>query len=197
MTNYAADITLMRAVSEGDTAARQDLVRRLLPRAQRVTQALLRNSADAKDASQSAILQVLRSAHTYRGECAVEHWADRIVTRTALRWVTAERARRHDVLTDEPSVEPSAGPPRVLLRQCLSRLSEPQRTALLLRAGFEYSVEEIATLTEVSPNTVKDRLTRARHVLRALVRGSESVEPEASSDLGSGRGASPPRSPTR
>lgn len=195
--SFAEDLTLMRAVADADTAARQELVRRLLPRAQRLTQALLRNSADAKDASQSALLQVLRSAHTYRGECGVEHWADRIVTRTALRWVSAERNARHEPLGDEPSGELSAGPPRVLLRQCLSRLSEPQRTTLLLRAGFEYSVEEIAALTEVSPNTVKDRLTRARQVLRGLVRGSELAEPDASNESGSPRGASPPRSPTR
>jgi RNA polymerase sigma-70 factor (ECF subfamily) len=189
----------MRAVAGGDACARQDLVRRLLPRAQRVCQALLRNGTDAKDASQSGLLQVLRSAHTYRGECGVEHWADRIVTRTALRWIAAERRTRHGQIGDEPSADAGAGQPRVLLRECLSRLSEVQRTTLLLRAGFEYSIEEIASLTEVSPNTVKDRLTRARQILRALVRGSEPRESDGSNESSS-NGVSPvppPRSPSR
>jgi RNA polymerase sigma-70 factor (ECF subfamily) len=169
--SFETDLLLMRAVAEGDARSRQELVRRLLPRAQRLCQALLRNAADAKDASQTAMLQVLRSAHTYRAECGLENWADRIVARSALRWIAAERRARQEPLADEPSGgENGAGLPRVLVRECLNRLSGPQRTALLLRAGFEYSIEEIATLTEVSPNTVKDRLTRARQILRDLVR---------------------------
>ena len=166
----ATDLELMEAVARGDARAREALVRRLMPRAQRLCQALLRNAADAKDACQTALLQVLRSAPTYRGECSIEYWSDRIVTRTALRWITAERRKRQTSPPNEPGVDAGAAQPRVLLRECLNRLSEPQRTTLILRACFEYSVDEIATLTNCSRNTVKDRLTRARQLLRALVR---------------------------
>jgi RNA polymerase sigma-70 factor (ECF subfamily) len=166
----------MEAVARGDGRAREALVRRLLPRAQRLCQALLRNANDAKDACQTAVLQVLRSAATYRGECSIEYWADRIVTRTALRWMAAERRQRHTVLANEPAVDAGAAQPRVLVRECLNRLSEPQRTTLVLRACFEYSVDEIAALTNCSRNTVKDRLLRARQALRALVRTPESEE---------------------
>lgn len=186
----AADVLLMRAVADGDARARRELVQRLLPRAQRLCQALLRNATDAKDASQNGLLQVLRSAHTFRGECGVDHWADRIVTRTALRWIAAERRTRHEPPVEELVGEGGAGQPRVLLRECLSHLSEVQRTTLLLRAGFEYSVDEIADLTDVSPNTVKDRLTRARQVLRALVR-----TPEVSASGASNESAAKRRSP--
>jgi RNA polymerase sigma factor (sigma-70 family) len=55
---------------------------------------------------------------------------------------------------------------RVSAAQYLGRLSEPQRTALLLRSGFGYSVEEISELTQTPENTVKDRLKRARNGLR-------------------------------
>ena len=40
------------------------------------------------------------------------------------------------------------------LRQVLAELAP--------RAGFEYSIDEIADLTGISPNTVKDRLLRGR-----------------------------------
>lgn len=194
-----ADLALMRGVVDRDHRSRQDLMRRLLPRAQRLCQALLRNGADAKDASQSALLQVLRSAHTYRGECSIEHWSDRIVTRTALRWVAAERRSRQEQLADDTNAEHGASQPRVLLRECLNRLPEPQRTTLLLRAGFEYSIEEIANLTDVSPNTVKDRLTRARQTLRALVRTPEAGERAGSNESSPQRGvpAPPARPPKR
>src|SRR4051812_46248644 len=171
----AADLALMEAVARGDGPAREQLVRRLMPRAQRLCQALLRNPADAKDACQTALLQVLRSAHGYRGECSLEYWADRIVTRTALRRIASERRKRQASLPNEPGVDAGAAQPRVLLRECLNRLSEPQRTTLILRACFEYSVDEIATLTNCSRNTVKDRLTRARQMLRALVRTPDAA----------------------
>jgi len=194
---FEEDLLLMRAVAGGDARSRKELVRRLLPRAQRLCHALLRNAADAKDASQTALLQILRSAHTYRGECGIENWADRIVARSALRWIAAERRARQEPLAEEPSGDAGtgAGLPRVLVRECLNRLSEPQRTTLLLRAGFEYSIEEIASLTEVSPNTVKDRLTRARQVLRALVRAPSSGEGEGSSQASSDLAS--PAPPTR
>jgi len=166
----------MEAVTSGDGRAREALVRRLLPRAQRLCQVLLRNANDAKDACQTAVLQVLRSASTYRGECSIEYWADRIVTRTALRWMASERRQRHPTLVNEPAIDAGAAQPRVLLRVCLNRLSEPQRTTLVLRTCFEYSVDEIAALTNCSRNTVKDRLLRARQTLRALVRTPEPAE---------------------
>ena len=164
----------MEDVARGDRRAREELVRRLMPRAQRLCQALLRNAADAKDACQTALLQVLGSAHAYRGESSIEYWSDRIVTRTALRWIASERRKRQPTLPNEPGID-GAAQPRILLRECLNRLSEPQRTTLVLRACFEYSVDEIATLTNCSRNTVKDRLTRARHVLRELIRTPEAA----------------------
>jgi DNA-directed RNA polymerase specialized sigma24 family protein len=42
--------------------------------------------------------------------------------------------------------------------------------ALVLRHVLGYSVEEIAELTEVSPNTVKDRLVQAREQVRKTLR---------------------------
>ncbi|MFZ5891397.1 MAG: RNA polymerase sigma factor [Myxococcota bacterium] len=193
---FAADRALMRRVAENDSRARRDLVQRLLPRAQRLCQSLLRNASDAKDASQTALLQVLRSVHSYRGECSIEHWSDRIVSRTALRWIATERRSPQAGLDDDAITETNGAHPKILFRECLNRLPEAQRTALLLRCCFEYSIDEIASLTEVSPNTVKDRLTRARQTLRAWVRGTatgdESDESEAAT-LPSARAFVPPR----
>lgn len=193
---FDADRALMRRVADGDSGARRELVQRLLPRAQRLCQSLLRDTNDAKDASQTAVLEVLRSARTYRGECSIEHWSDRVVSRTALRWITAERRARTPVTPEEASTELGAAHPKVLFRECMDRLPEAQRTAVLLRCCFEYSIEEIAALTAVSPNTVKDRLLRARHTLRAWVRcaviGYESDESDAAT-IPSARGFVPPR----
>ena len=64
-----------------------------------------------------------------------------------------------------PSILPG-GEARLSAAQYLGRLPERQRTALVLRTCFGYSVEEIAAMTQSPENTVKDRLKRARSALR-------------------------------
>jgi RNA polymerase sigma-70 factor, ECF subfamily len=164
------DIALMARVVSGDRVASQAVVQRLQARVQRISRALLRNDSDAKDASQLSLVEILRSAHTFRGESSLERWTDRIAQRTTLRWAASERRKRGTQLFPEcePTTSPHGGS-QVFASECLNALSEPQRTALLLRCGFEYSVEEIAELTAVSPNTVKDRLQRSRAILRPLL----------------------------
>jgi DNA-directed RNA polymerase specialized sigma24 family protein len=56
---------------------------------------------------------------------------------------------------------------------------------LVLRHGFEYSIDEIAELTGVSPNTVKDRLLRAREAIRRIIRREQLLD--AASGRGGGR----------
>lgn len=48
----------------------------------------------------------------------------------------------------------------------LSKVSEPYRTAVILRDLEDMSYEEIAEITQVSLGTVKSRLTRGREALR-------------------------------
>jgi RNA polymerase sigma-70 factor (ECF subfamily) len=176
MPSQTEDSLLAAQAAQADPSAQRALVRRLIGRVQRLSRALLRNSADASDASQASMVQILKSAGTYRGESTLESWADRIVFRTAMRSRTAERRRRDVGLVDESAAfVKAASDPAVLVRQYLERLSEPQRTALLLHHGFGYSVEEIAKLIEVSPNTVKDRLLRARATIRRLMRRERLV----------------------
>lgn len=162
-----ADCELMRRAGTGDPDAQRVLMTRLMGRTTRLAHALLRNRDDAFDASQAALLGILRSASSFRGESSLERWADRIVVRTALRLSRVTRRNAGSEMTERctPSIPPGSEA-RVSARQYLNRLPERQRTVLLLRSGFGYSVEEIGELTQTSVNTVKDRLKRARDAMR-------------------------------
>jgi len=63
----------------------------------------------------------------------------------------------------------------------LRQVSEPYRTAVVLRDIEELSYEEIAEITEVSLGTVKSRITRGRDALRKRL--SEYVK-QAGAELG-------------
>lgn len=190
---FAADCLLARRAAVGDLAAQRELAQRILPRAKGVSHALLRDPANARDASQTAMLEVLRSVHSYRGECSLEHWSDRIISRTALRWIAHERRSGRIPLAEVQGREGELTPTRTFMRECLELLPEPQATALVLRACFEYTVDEIADMTQTSRNTVKDRLVRARQTLRAVIRGGAP----AASFNGFAEAATPILSPRR
>jgi RNA polymerase sigma-70 factor, ECF subfamily len=157
-------------------STRDALTRRLWPRVQRLVASFVRDRADADDAAQLALLEILRAISSYRGEAKLESWADRIAVRTAIRVARTRRlaAVRQDALEPDQLAQPdveSMGEelPRAL-SSYLDALPEARRTALVLRHALGYSVQEIAELTGCSENTVKDRLLSARHEVRRMVR---------------------------
>jgi RNA polymerase sigma-70 factor, ECF subfamily len=165
------DTALMAKVAAGDATARARLVRRLLRRVQRLCGALLRSGNDAQDAAQVSILEIFRSAGSYRGDSSLERWCDRITVRTAIRMSRAEKRAQRVPVEAYPSASSSpASEETVLAQEYLSRISERQRMVLVLRHAFEYSIEEIAELAGISPNTVKDRLLRGRGIMRKMLR---------------------------
>lgn len=185
-SHTAEDLQLMALAAAADPTAQRLIATRLMERVQRLSRSLLQNNADASDASQASLLEILKSAGTFRGESSLERWADRIVVRTALRSAAKRRAEGPSTMWEDADMAVHASSdPSVVLREYLDRLSEPARTVLVLRHGFEYSIDEIAELTGVSPNTVKDRLLRAREAIRRIIRREQLLD--AASGRGGGR----------
>jgi RNA polymerase sigma-70 factor (ECF subfamily) len=174
----AADIDHVHRAGKGDAQAQAWLVTRVLPRVRRIARTFLGGSADADDAAQTALIAVLRSASTYRGEAAVEGWAGRIAVRATLRLAAERRRERPLSSTEMEGSEEEAAPesarstealPRDL-REYLDGLPEAQRTAVLLHHALDHSIDEIAETTEVSPDTVKSRLRLGLAALRKQIR---------------------------
>ena len=94
------------------------------------------------------------------------------------RW---RKQNRQEVLRDEVADIPDEfddGPDDLLIREeqetefmnLLNRLPPPQRSVLLLHFVEDFSLEEIARITNTPLGTVKSRLYHAKRALRRLVR---------------------------
>lgn len=166
-----ADVKLMAAVAAKDPAAERELALRVGTRVRRITGLLCQSAADADDAAQTALIEILRSAGGFRFATSLERWAERIAVRTTLRTARKERGRRN--LIERwllgPGTISEPNPERVALDTLLSRLSADRRRAFVLHHALDYTVEEIAELTATPPGTVKDRLVSARKQLRRLL----------------------------
>jgi DNA-directed RNA polymerase specialized sigma24 family protein len=55
-------------------------------------------------------------------------------------------------------------------------IPQKRRVSLLLHLAHDYTVSEVAELTNVSPNTVKDRLRTAYKELRAILEGNPDLQ---------------------
>lgn len=181
---YAEDLRLMTLVAAADPAARRVLAERLVGRVHRVSKSILRADADAADAAQQSLIEILTSAGTYRGGSSIERWSDRVVVRTSLRWARSRQKARErsadDTELDAVPATDESGPPLSdaaprAVTEYLDDLPEAQRTALVLRHVMGYSVAEIAEITESSPNTVKDRLLRGSKEMRRLIRRDVAI----------------------
>ena len=179
------DLKLMAAVAARDTQAQAELVLRLTARVRRLTKLLCRADADADDAAQMAMLEILRSASSFRTDTSLERWADRITSRVTFRLARRERQRRGLFrrwfspglfFGDGAFVPPGEA---LGVDALLNRLSDERRMAFVLRHLAEYSVEEIAELTGAPTGTVKDRLVSARKQLRSWLR-REAATPRRS-----------------
>ena len=136
----------------------------------------------AADAVQEAFLHAYRNLRSFRGG-SVRSWLGRIAINAAL---DAQRARRRRPAQPYPQLEddtwqPPAGeasdPERTAvtrervraLQDGLARISDDQRTAIVLFDVEGYDYLEIARLTGVSLGTVKSRIHRGRLALRELL----------------------------
>ena len=178
-------LALAGQAAAGDPCAQRQLVEQLHRRVQSIALSIIGNALDAEDCSQMILMEILKSLASFRGDNLFA-WSDRIAVRTAIRHARQKRIRglrfQSTDNLDELSLAIDATDPFNLdlpreLREYLAQLPEARRVALVLRHMMEYSIEEIAELTQVSPNTVKDRLLHARHQLRRAIRRDRMMDP--------------------
>jgi RNA polymerase sigma-70 factor (ECF subfamily) len=178
----AADRRMLEAVSRGKPQAQRALVERLWNRVRGVARYLSRDRDEAEDLAQEALLAVITAAGSYRGQGALEAWADVITVRTIrhrlrrLRWT---RWLQGTPLNEgmEPADPAGEDPERELVRrtraerlgEVLARLSQRQHLAIVLKLVHGYSVEEVAELLGEPPDQVRYLLRQGRKKLRRIL----------------------------
>ena len=150
-----------------DNAFAQE-VRSLTDTAFAVAYLILGNSADCEDAMSEAILRAYEHRDRLKKRDSFRAWFLQILRREAYN--VLRRRRRVSPVEDLPEEEvpapDSAG--RLDLAAALSRLTDDQRTALLLQQeGYELS--EIGDILGVPVGTVKSRISRAKQTMRAIL----------------------------
>jgi RNA polymerase sigma-70 factor (ECF subfamily) len=178
-SRYETELEMTQLAAQGDQAAKRDLVNLVIDQVRRTISYLARPNREAEDLSQLALIQILRSAGSFRGECTLKYWADRIAVRTAMKQFRKRQRRERlgaaswepppAVSDQEVDVDVDAIKVRARLGDLLDKLSEERRTAVVLHHVQGYVIAEIAAMTGAPVNTVRDRLRVGRKQLRKRI----------------------------
>jgi RNA polymerase sigma-70 factor, ECF subfamily len=188
MADGRDDETLVAAAQAGDRAALDTLLRRHYDRVYAVCRRIAGSSRDADDATQGAMISIVRGIGRFDGRSAFSTWIYRIATNAALDELRRRQRRPalHVVGDDAPPpevVDPLAERrldgvvERISIDDALEGLPEDFRTAVVLRDVADLDYAEIAEVLDIPVGTVKSRIARGRGQLADAL-GNQRQGPE-------------------
>ncbi|MBX3284000.1 MAG: sigma-70 family RNA polymerase sigma factor [Acidimicrobiales bacterium] len=172
------------AAQAGDRAALEALLRRHQPQIHAVCRRITGNDADALDATQEALIAIVRGLSRFDGRSRFSTWAYRVATNACLDELRRRRRRPAVGLGDRDAAEvdrpaPDPGPDeraadRLDVDAALARLPEEFRVAVVLRDLCQLDYAEIAEVLEIPAGTVRSRIARGRAQLADHLAGNQT-----------------------
>jgi RNA polymerase sigma-70 factor (ECF subfamily) len=136
---------------------------------------VVHNSQDAEEITQEVFLNVHRKLKYFRGQSSFKTWVYRIAANCAInhsKKTARERVRRDEYCKYlnpwDASKKPDGSGCREVIDLFLKVLNPDQRLCVTLRNIEGLNYQQIAHTLNISINTVRSRLSRAREKLLAM-----------------------------
>jgi RNA polymerase sigma-70 factor (ECF subfamily) len=166
------------------------LLRRHHDRVYAICRRMTGDDADARDATQEALIAIVRGLPRFDGRASFTTWCYRVATNACLDEL---RRRRRRPLPADPDLVPA--PPaggdapsvhdqitdRLTIDAALSELAPEFRAAVVLRDQLGLDYAEIAEVLDIPPGTVRSRIARGRAALAERL-GNPTDEPNVRTD---------------
>ncbi|MBI1897677.1 MAG: RNA polymerase sigma factor [Acidobacteria bacterium] len=187
------EAALVRRVQARDEMAFREIVERYQAKVFSIIYGILRNHNDAEDIAQQVFAKIYFSIQNFDFRSSLLTWIYKITVNECYDYLRKKRVRKlvyesdfseDDALlmeNSEAAMEQRPGADttlekRDLVLKLLSKVSEEDRTLILLKEVEGHSVEELAQMTGMNENTIKVKLFRTRQKLlkaaQRLSRGS-------------------------
>jgi RNA polymerase sigma-70 factor (ECF subfamily) len=177
----AAELETISAILNGDQHKFHDLISPYMRGTYAVALRMLKNQADAEDATQEAFLRAFCCLRRFRGDSRFSTWLYAILlneSRARLRRNAKVRLESLDITpwdmgltladpTDNPAQALDRNETCTLLHDAIGTLPQKYREVFHLREEKGFSIRETADLLAITSETVKVRLHRARALLRS------------------------------
>ncbi|MCP3936940.1 MAG: sigma-70 family RNA polymerase sigma factor [Actinomycetia bacterium] len=183
----ADDDELVSRARGGDRTALDTLLRRHHDRIYAICRRIAGNDADAADATQDALIAVVRRLDRFDGRSTFSTWSYRVATNACLDELRRRRRRPDPTDLDERDTphEPDDFTTRHALAdeigQALDSIPENFRLPVVMRDIDDLDYAEISELLGVPMGTVKSRIARGRSML-ANILGTNRPTPDVKPD---------------
>jgi len=182
------EVALVRRAQSGDQAAFRQIVERYQSKVFAIIHGILRNRNDVEDIAQQVFTKVYFALKGFDFRSSLVTWLYKITVNECYDYLRKQKVRKvtyesdmseDDVRRIENTEDAVRGPlerqdrvtaERDYVVKLLSKLSEEERTLLMMKEIEGYSVEELAEIHGMNENTVKVKLFRARQKLVKLAR---------------------------
>jgi len=180
------DTDLVLAAREGDRRALDLLLRRHHDRILLLCRRLCRDRGDAEDATQNALIAIVRGLDRFDQRASFSTWSYRVATNACMDELR-RRGRRPvpsgegldemavgargplGAAVEDPGDAAVASEERGVLQRALDELPDEFRWPVVLRDVADLDYAEIAEILAIAPGTVRSRISRGRSKLAALL----------------------------
>ncbi len=179
------DSTFIESCRNGDRTAQFQLFKKLSPPMLGVCFRYCNSEEEANDVMQEGFIKVFTNLNSYRGDGSFEGWVKRIMINTALNNYYKNKKtvnhrniddiRETDIIDDDYEVPKSRFTQSEML-EAINQLPEGYKMIFNLYAIEEYKHREIAEMLDISVNTSKSQLSKARNYLKRLLNKIESTK---------------------
>lgn len=163
-----------------DGKAQRLIYDRMSPKMMGVCRRYVGDVSEAETVLITAFLKVFNKINQFSGTGNFEGWVRRIMVNESLLYLRKNKSMYLDVDIEEAVIEPDYGQAEYLfeereLLEMINNLPVGYRTVFNLYAIEGYSHKEIAGQMDISENTSKSQLSRARAILKNEVLTREKL----------------------
>jgi RNA polymerase sigma factor (sigma-70 family) len=166
---------LIRQCLNNDVKAQEYLYRRFAPKMFGVCLRFARNQMEAEDLLQEGFIKIFINLNSFRGEGSLEGWIRRTMVNSAINYYKKNIKYQKEIAIDQnefnlPQIsEPIHELSAQELLKLISGLPPGYRMVFNLNIIEGYTHKEIGKLLNISENTSKSQLSRARNTLQKLL----------------------------
>src|ERR1700729_2124065 len=173
---------LVRRAQAGDESAFQEIVERYQSKVFSIIHGIVRQRNDVEDIAQQVFTKIYFSMRNFDFRSSLITWVYKITVNECFDYLRKKKVRKlvyesdmsedevRRVENSEPALDRTTPADTSLAQRdyvlkLLTRVSEEERSLLMMKEVEGYSVEELAAKTGMNENTIKVKLFRARQKL--------------------------------
>lgn len=170
------DKTFINRLKSGDEKAQKAFYQKFAPKMYGICLRFAKSNAEADDILQEGFIRIFNHIKDFRGEGSIEGWVRRTIVNTSINFY--KKRIKQGISTELDTIKEKIESDNLIidtlaakeLLEIIRELPDGYRTVFNLNVIEGYSHKEIGEMLDISENTSKSQLSRARVTLQKRIK---------------------------